>query len=111
MSLTKAHAAQGGAATKAKAAQRMAARAYHVDWRSTGAVTIVGRAATAKALGISEASLGVYLSNGKAQSGLARPHPETGELDIVTVTFTDAPEPKPAPKPKGRPRKDRAEQP
>lgn len=94
-------------------------RLYHIDWRATGTVTIQGRANAAAALGISEASLGVYLSNGKAKKGLLRDNPQTGNPDVVTVTAPPAPKapsskpPKvkpPSGKRRGRPPKDRVNQ-
>ena len=101
----------------AQAAQYKAAnRQYELDWRSTGSQLVVGRAATAATLGVTEQSLQVYLSNGKAKRGLLRTNPQTGELDIVTVTAGPQPvapssvEPKPKGR-RGRPRKERLEQP
>lgn len=86
---------------RAAARKRAAERLYLLNWRSTGAQYVTGRANAAAALGVSEASLGVYLSNGKAARGLQRRNPQTGELDVVTVQS-----PKPPPKRKrGRPPK------
>jgi hypothetical protein len=96
----------------AKAAEyKRTHRKYVFSWRSYGQEEVVGAATAAARLGVSEATLAVYLSNGRAEKGWPLENPD-GAIDHLTVEAMPPPraprqQAEAIPKrPRGRPPKD-----
>jgi len=95
------------------AAYKRANQTFLLQWRGTGQSRLyTGWPAAAAALGISAATLRVYLSNGKAAQGWTRTNPVTNEPDILTCLRGPTPVAPKKAKPKkprgkvGRPRRE-----